>query len=67
MLEGELAVEVADRMITLAAGDAASYPGDRPHTYANRSRNSSRFSLVVVDPGAASPARGGPPTPAIRP
>jgi len=44
VLDGELTIEVADQVITLATGDAASFAGDSPHSYANapRSRRGSR-------------------------
>jgi transcriptional regulator with XRE-family HTH domain len=57
VLEGSMTVEVADQAITLEAGDAASFPGDVPHCYANATRGSARFSLAVFDPGTPSPTR----------
>ena len=57
VLEGTLTVEVADQVITLEAGDAASFPGDTPHSYANTARRPARFSLAVFDPGGSSPTR----------
>jgi quercetin dioxygenase-like cupin family protein len=57
VLEGAVTIEVADQAITLQVGDAASFPGDTPHSYANTARRRARFSLVVFDPGARSPTR----------
>jgi transcriptional regulator with XRE-family HTH domain len=57
VLEGTLTVEVADQVITMEAGDAASFPGDTPHSYANTARRPARFSLAVFDPGGSSPTR----------
>ena len=59
VLDGELTIEVADQVITLATGDAASFAGDSPHSYANATPKPARFSLAVFDPGASSPTRGG--------
>ncbi len=57
VLEGELTVEVAEQLFILATGDAASFPGDIPHSYANPALKPTRYSLAVFDPGASSPIR----------
>jgi len=36
--------------VDLAAGDALTFPGDRPHSYSNPGRSSSRFALTVYEP-----------------
>ena len=59
VLDGELTVEVADRTLSLRAGDAASFPGDAPHAYVNGTTVPARFSLAVIDPGASPTVRGG--------
>jgi transcriptional regulator with XRE-family HTH domain len=48
---GTIVVEVADEMVTLDPGDALSFPGDVPHSYANPGAQPARFSLGVFEPG----------------
>ncbi|MFI7481528.1 helix-turn-helix domain-containing protein [Kocuria sp. M1R5S2] len=52
--QGTIAVEVADRTITLETGDAVSFPGDVAHAYANSGTEPARFSLTVFEPGVGS-------------
>jgi hypothetical protein len=40
--------------VSLAVGDAISYPGDVAHTYANPGVQQARFSLTVFEPGVGS-------------
>jgi transcriptional regulator with XRE-family HTH domain len=55
--QGTLTLEVADRSVTLEAGDAAAFPGDAEHSYANPGKQQARFSLAVFEPGVGSPSR----------
>lgn len=57
VLDGKLTVEIADQVITLNAGDAASFPGDSEHAYVNAARVRTRFSLAVFDPRIGSVPR----------
>jgi transcriptional regulator with XRE-family HTH domain len=57
--QGTITIEVADQSITLAAGDAVSFPGDVAHSYANPGKKSARFSLAVFEPGVGSGPRSG--------
>ncbi len=49
--EGEITVQVAAQKVGLAVGDALSFPGDVPHSYANPCDSQARFSLAVFEPG----------------
>ena len=49
--KGVVTVQVADRSVSLATGDAVSFTGDVAHSYANPGRQSARFSLAVFEPG----------------
>ncbi len=48
--QGSVIVTAGDRSVTLGAGDAASFPGDVAHSYANAGRRAARFSLAVFEP-----------------
>jgi transcriptional regulator with XRE-family HTH domain len=52
--KGTITVEVAGESVTLAAGDAAAFPGDVAHSYANPRTRPATFSLVVFEPGVGS-------------
>ena len=52
--QGTVRLEVAGEPVTLAAGDAATFPGDVAHGYANPGPDPARFSLVVFEPGVGS-------------
>lgn len=52
--EGSITLEVGDQVVTLDAGDAVAFPGDVPHSYANPTAPTARFSLAVFDPGVPS-------------
>lgn len=54
VLEGTVALEVADQSVVLQVGDAVSFPGDVAHTYANLGADGARFSLTVFEPGVGS-------------
>lgn len=50
VVRGAIVVAVGEQTATLQAGDAASFPGDVVHSYANPGRRASRFSLAVFEP-----------------
>jgi transcriptional regulator with XRE-family HTH domain len=52
--QGSITIEVGDQSVSLAVGDAISYPGDVAHTYANPGVQQARFSLTVFEPGVGS-------------
>ncbi|HET8598794.1 MAG TPA: XRE family transcriptional regulator [Segeticoccus sp.] len=52
--QGSLALEVADQHVTLEAGDAAAFPGEVPHSYANPGTTPATFTLAVFEPGVGS-------------
>lgn len=52
--EGWVAVEAADQTVGLAEGDAVTFPGDVPHSYANTGDSTARFSLTVFEPGVGA-------------
>ena len=54
---GTLTVEVADRSVTLDAGDAVAFSGDVAHSYANLGSQPARFCLAVFEPGVGSGSR----------
>jgi transcriptional regulator with XRE-family HTH domain len=54
VLEGTVTVDVADRLTILEVGDALTFPGDLPHTYANTGTSPARFSLAVFEPGVGT-------------
>ncbi|GAA1452387.1 helix-turn-helix domain-containing protein [Nesterenkonia lacusekhoensis] len=51
---GPLVVEVDGEPHRAKAGDALSFPGDVPHSYAHAEGESARFSLTVYEPGGSS-------------
>jgi transcriptional regulator with XRE-family HTH domain len=55
--QGRITIEVGDQSVTLGAGDAAAFPGDVPHSYANPRTRPARFSLAVFEPGVGSESR----------
>lgn len=57
VLRGTVVVEVAGHTVDLAAGDAAAFPGDVPHAYANSGTQPARFSLAVFEPGVGPRSR----------
>jgi transcriptional regulator with XRE-family HTH domain len=54
VLQGAVVIEVAEQVVTLQTGDALSFPGDVPHTYANPGASSARFSLSVFEPAVGT-------------
>jgi quercetin dioxygenase-like cupin family protein len=55
--QGTLIINVADQSVTLEAGDAAAFPSDVAHSYANPSAQPARFSLAVFEPGVGPGSR----------
>jgi len=51
VIVGSIAIMIADRPVTLDSGDAATFPGDVAHSYANPTPELARFSLAVFEPG----------------
>src|SRR4051794_13517934 len=58
VLQGAVAVEVAERAVTLQTGDALSFSGDVPHAYANPDSSSALFSLAIFEPDVGRSPRG---------
>jgi transcriptional regulator with XRE-family HTH domain len=56
VLAGTVTVQVADQIVTLQVGDAVSFSGDLPHSYANHDAEPARFSLAVFEPGVGTRA-----------
>ncbi len=52
--QGSVIVSAGDQSVTLGVGDAATFPGDVAHSYANAGRRMARFSLAVFEPVPAS-------------
>lgn len=50
VLQGKLTIDVPGQSVTLGNGDAAAFPGDVEHRYANPGRRPARFSLAVFEP-----------------
>ena len=57
VLQGSVVIDIADQQITLGVGDAAAFPGDVAHSYANPHAEPARFSLAVFEPGVGSATR----------
>lgn len=57
VVQGAVTVELLDQELTLAVGDAATFAGDMPHTYANPGKRLARFSLAVFEPRVGRDAR----------
>jgi quercetin dioxygenase-like cupin family protein len=55
--QGTITVEAAGQSVTLEAGDAAAFPGDAAHAYANPGPQPARFSLAVFEPGVGLGSR----------
>jgi len=51
---GTVVLEVDAQVITLNVGDAACFPGDVPHSYANEGTEEAWFSLAVFEPGVGT-------------
>ena len=50
VLQGRVAIEIAGQVVTLGLGDAVTFPGDVPHSYANPAKKAARFCLAVFEP-----------------
>lgn len=57
VLQGRIALQVGAEQVALGVGDAASFPGDVPHSYANPHARPARFSLAVFEPGVGEAPR----------
>ncbi len=57
ILDGVLTLTIAGETSELAAGDAMSFSGDEPHSYANHADTTARFSLTVFEPGVGTDRR----------
>jgi quercetin dioxygenase-like cupin family protein len=51
VVDGELTVQLGDRLLTARAGELAFAPGATPHTVANLSSQPARFVLVCTPAG----------------
>lgn len=51
--EGSVTLEVDGQLHALETGDAITFPGDLPHSYANPHSAHARFTLTVFEPGRA--------------
>lgn len=51
--EGSVSLDVDGQRHALATGDAITFPGDLPHSYANPHSAHARFTLTVFEPGRA--------------
>lgn len=54
---GTLRLEIADRSVTLGAGDAVAFPGDVAHSYVHEGEGPARFTLAVFEPGVGTTSR----------
>jgi quercetin dioxygenase-like cupin family protein len=54
---GAMTVLAGDESVALEPGDAAVFPGDVAHSYANPHTDLARFSLAVFEPGVGSGSR----------
>ena len=59
VLAGTVDVSVAGQTVSLDTGDAATFRGDVPHSYANGGSSRARFSLAVFEPGVGATVRPG--------
>ena len=57
VLEGEVAVEIADVTVALQHGDAVSFASDVPHAYGNTGSVPARFALSVFEPDVGTAPR----------
>jgi len=55
--QGTVMIEAGDQRVTLKAGDAATFPGDLNHSYANPHARPARFTLIVFEPGVGAATR----------
>jgi transcriptional regulator with XRE-family HTH domain len=59
VLDGAVAITVADETFVLGRGDAVAFPGDVPHGYANTGTEPARFCLSVFEPRVGRGPRKG--------
>lgn len=59
VVAGSVVISVATQTVSLDAGDAATFRGDLPHSYANDGPDPARFSLAVFEPGVGTTGRAG--------
>ncbi len=57
VLEGSLTVSVSEEIHVLSIGDALTFFGDVGHAYSNDSRQRTRFTLTVLEPGVGAAHR----------
>ena len=57
VLEGEVAVEIADQTVPLSPGDAVSFASDVPHAYGSAGDAPARFVLSVFEPDVGTASR----------
>jgi transcriptional regulator with XRE-family HTH domain len=57
VLQGRVVIDVGDESIALDVGDAVSFHGDLPHSYANPGTKPARFCLAVFEPGVGAGPR----------
>ena len=55
--QGTVTIQAGDQSVTLKVGDAATFPGDVKHSYANPHAKPARFSLCVFEPGVGGVLR----------
>lgn len=56
--DGEITIRTGSESATLGPGDAISFFGDAPHSYANSGSTPARFNLTVFEPGVGTPMGG---------
>jgi transcriptional regulator with XRE-family HTH domain len=52
--QGTITLDIAGQSFTLEVGDAVSFTGEVPHSYANSGTEPARFSMAVYEPGVGS-------------
>ncbi|HET7558862.1 MAG TPA: XRE family transcriptional regulator [Limnochordia bacterium] len=62
VLRGEVELRLGERTLPLAAGDAFSFPGVRPHGFANRGAEPAELIWIVNAPELDAPVRETEPT-----
>ena len=59
VLQGIVTIGTDEQSVTLKVGDAATFPGDVTHSYANPHAKPARFALSVFEPGVGNAVRPG--------
>lgn len=57
VISGHLRLTVGSESFDLSPGDAARFPGDVPHRYANADEHPCRFALTVFEPDVGTGSR----------